>query len=132
MVWPRSGAAQGHAAPSLALCSIDPRLIQDPTASPWLRHYGVALTLVPLYAPRATTVTPVRLHYDGVTSQWSRARPCCSVTDLIATVPQPATVDPVAGDTRPGIIVEVSTSKGATADPEDTDTSAFVSRPSPA
>jgi hypothetical protein len=32
-------------------------------------------------------------------------------------------------DTRPDIITEVSTSEAATADPEDTDTSAFVSRP---
>ena len=34
-------------------------------------------------------------------------------------------------DTKPDIIAEVSTSEAATADPEDTDTSAFVSRPSP-
>jgi len=32
-------------------------------------------------------------------------------------------------DTRPDVITEVSTSEAATADPEDTDTSAFVSRP---
>jgi hypothetical protein len=32
-------------------------------------------------------------------------------------------------DARPDIIIEVSTSEAATADPEDTDTSAFVSRP---
>jgi hypothetical protein len=34
-------------------------------------------------------------------------------------------------DTKPDIITEVSTSEAATADPEDTDNSAFVSRPSP-
>ena len=34
-------------------------------------------------------------------------------------------------DTKPEIIAEVSTSEAATADPEDTDISAFVSRPSP-